>query len=359
MPFQPQSSRRDFFSGGFNSLMNKVAEVADIKQPLAFLGLDKSYTIIRREAMWTDFEILYGAYEPTIKRKAAFACLNEVNYLDSLLNIWQGDTELMKVNREAAEHPVEVSEPVYDFIASARRFHEITNGAFDITSTPLVRCWGFFTREPRVPSAEEIDEAKRTCGMEHVVLDEDAKTVSFTQPGIELTSASMGKGFALDRAVAKARERELPDILINGGYISIVASGAPAWKDHWQFDIRDPDAPDEPLARLRLKNQGFSTSGSELQKLEMDGHVYSHIIDPRSGYPAESLLNVSVVAPTATEAEALSTAFFVMGVEKTLEFCENRPDVGVIMLCSPDSAGNRELVVANLDESQLEVVKLS
>jgi thiamine biosynthesis lipoprotein len=263
----------------------------------------------------------------------------------------------MRINREARQHPVPVSDDLFDFIATAKRLYDQTGGAFDVSSTPLVRCWGFFTRNPRIPTQREIDEARANVGMEHVQLDEEKCTVFFTREGLELTPASMGKGFAIDRAVAIARERGLQDVLLNGGFSSVYASGAPAWKDHWQIDVRNPLGSEKPLARLRLCNQGFSSSGSEDQKILADGHLFSHIIDPRTGWPAEEMLNINVVAPTATEAEALSTAFFVLGVEKTLEYCENHSEIGVVMLAAAQQPGGHPRVItANLDPSQVEVV---
>lgn len=353
---RPTPNRRAFFQSGMDQFWNRISDQLDIKEPLAFLGLDKTYVKLRREAMATDIEVMYCNYEKTEKRRTAMKVLSEIDYYDSLLNIWRGESELKKVNQLAAKEPVEVCEEVYSFIKLAKEYYQKTGGAFDITSTPLVRCWGFFTREGHVPSPEEIERALDCVGMDLVELDDGKRTVSFKKEGVELTPASIGKGFALDRAIEVANREGLKTVLINGGFSSVLASGAPKWRDSWQIDIRNPFDHQNPLARLQLKNQGFSSSGSELQQFEHEGKTYGHIIDPRTGWPSSQMLNVNVVAPAAAEAEALSTAFFVMGVEKTLEYCENHQDIGVLILCNPDETGEAKVITSNLNQDRVEVL---
>lgn len=339
--------------------MNKVLEAADLKEPLAFLGLERTYTKLHREAMWTDFEVLYGSYEKGEMRKVGTACLNEISRWDKLLNIWRGEGELMRLNRAAAQAPVEVSQELFDFLSEAYRLYEETDGAFDISSTPLVRCWGFFQGTPRVPSESEIEEALSNVGMRYVELDETKRTVYYRKPGVELTSASMAKGFALDRALRIAHSRGLENVLLNGGFSSVLASGAPVWKDHWQIDIVNPLDEKNPLAHLRLFNQGYSSSGSAARNIRHEGRLYSHLIDARTGWPARTMLNVNVVAPTASRAEALSTAFFVMGVEKTIDYCENHPEIGALILPMPNEEGKTRVISTGLGQSQLEVIQPS
>ncbi len=353
---RPVSNRRSFFQSGMDSFWGRIADTLDLNEPLAFLGFDKSYVKLRREAMATDFEVLYCNYEKTQMRLTASKVLNEIDYFDSLLNIWKGDSELKRINQQAFLEPVEVCEEVFGLIKLAKDFFLETQGAFDITATPLVRCWGFFQRDGHLPSQPEIEKAQDQVGMNYVDLNEEKRTVFFQKPGIELTPASLGKGYALDRALRVAHREGLRTILLNGGFSSVLASGSPKWRDSWQIDIRNPFDHERPLARLQLRNQGFSTSGSELQQFEHEGKVYGHIIDPRTGWPVSTMLNVSVIALTAAEAEALSTAFYVMGVEKTVEYCENHKDIGVLILCNPNDKGVAEVITSNLNQDRVEVL---
>ena len=359
------SNRRDFFQGGMNQFWNRISGSSDssasqgISESLAFLGLDKTYVRLRREAMATDIEVLYCNYEKMEKRRTGMKILAEIDYYDELLNIWKGESDLNTINQEAAKGPVTVCDDIYRMIKLAKKFHAQTNGAFDITTTPLVRCWGFFNRAGRVPEQKEIDQALECVGMDYVELNDRKKTVYFTKPGVELTPASMGKGYALDCAVKVSRENGLKTVLINGGFSSVIASGAPKWRDSWQIDIRNPFDHQNPLARLQLLNQGFSSSGTEIQKFEYRGKSYGHIIDPRTGWPINNMVNVCVTAPTAAEAEALSTAFHVMGVEKTLEYCENHKEIGVMILRTPDEKGRAKFITSNLNNDRVEVLRSS
>jgi len=350
------TSRRSFFSEGLKKLAGQAADALELKHPLAFLGLDKSYVRMKREAMASHFEVIFGAYEKTQSRETAMYVLDEIDRFDSLLNIWRGRSELKEVNERAALEPVPVGEEIAEMVKIAKRIHHETGGAFDITTTPLSRCWGFFQRKGVIPHAEDIEAAKKRIGMDSIALDEEAKMIRFKKPDLEITPASIGKGLALDYALKIAQERGLKDVLLNGGFSSVLASGAPAWKDAWQIDVRNPFDNERPIARLQLKNQGFSSSGSEEQFFLHEGKRYGHIIDPRTGWPSSEVFSVSVVAPTAALAEALSTAFCVMGVEKTLEYCENRKELGVILIPMPDDKGRSEIITSNFSPDCMEVL---
>lgn len=356
MTFHPEKSRRDFIHGSFDQFLNRIAGAADLKRPLAALGHSRTYTKLRRTIMAASFEVIYPSYEGVEARRAGMDILDDVERFDRKLNIWKGKSELARVNEEAHKGPVEVSVELFRMLKISKRLSEETGGAFDITTTPLIRCWGFFYRSGRVPSDEEIAEALEKVGMEKVVLDEDKGTVFFTQEGVELTPAPIGKGFALDHAIRIGKKGGLNDVLLNGGFSSVLASGSPEWKDCWQIDVRDPNNHSQAVARVRLYDEGFSSSGAEEQHFEHEGKTYGHIVDPRTGWPAEQVMSVNVTAPTAAYAEALSTAFYVMGVEKTLDYCENHAQVGVVILTEPKNGDKAELITANLKSKQLEVV---
>ncbi|RJP25117.1 MAG: FAD:protein FMN transferase [Candidatus Omnitrophota bacterium] len=355
----PLRSRRDFFSGGFQSLLKSVADAADLKEPLAFLGLDRTYVRMKRQAMATDFEVLYGSYENAKARETGMKVLDEIDRIESMMSIWKETSELSQVNRRAAQEPVRVSGEIFALARLGKQIYEETGGAFDLTSTPLSRCWGFFSRHGRIPEPEKINEALACVGMQHVTLDEEEQTIFFEQEGIELTPASIGKGIALDCAIAIAKEHGLNNVLINGGCSSVISAGAPAWKDAWQFHVRNPFDENHPLGMVNLKNRGFSSSGSKEQHFIHEGKMYGHILDPRTGWPADEAVSVNVIAPTAARAEALSTAFYVMGVEKTMKYCENYKDIGVLILCKPDENGKSEIVTTNLTQENLEVLTAS
>ena len=299
MGLPPLQSRRGLFHNGFEQFMSGIADLVDIKEPLAFLGLDRSYARLKREAMATDFEIIYCAYEKPETRAVGMKMLDEVDRIESIFNIWQGECELQKVNQRAAIEPVHVSKEVYNLVKIAQLYYKRTEGAYDITCTPLTRRWGFFQRQGRLPSPDELAEARNKTGMDFVELNNTEHTIFFKREGIELTPASIGKGFALDCALRIARQRGLKNVLTRGGFSSVCASGAPAWKTVWEINIRNPLDSSKPLAKIGLCDQGFSSSGDQLQHFVHEGKKYGHIIDPRTGWPAGHLSLVNVIAPTA------------------------------------------------------------
>ncbi len=348
-------NRRQAFRGNFKSFLSEFSDLMDLNEPLAFLGFDRSYVKLKREAMATVFEVILPNYESVQKRRAATMLLDEIDRVESIFTIWKGRSELKILNETAWKEPVKVCEDVFELLATAKKIHEWTNGAYDLTSTPLAKCWGFFYREGRMPRKEEIGNAMKRIGMQHVILDKNNQTVFFEKRGLELTPASIGKGFALDKAAALAKSTDCKTYMLNAGGSSIYASGHPAWKDRWAFNIRSPFNRKESIAQFRVKDKGFSSSGCDEQHFEHQGKTYGHIIDPRSGYPASELVSVNVTAPTAAEAEALSTAFYVLGVEQTLKYCENHPEIGVLLILPKGNSKQSSLIISNLNDQEVEV----
>ena len=352
---QAPLSRKAFLQKGWEGFLlaaNKPHEPQAMwKPPL----LGHAYLRFRRPAMHTDFEVILDQREGVEARRTAVAMLDEVDRLESMLTLWSGRSELAEVNKQAAKRPVPVSEELFALLLLARQIFTETGRAYDLTSTPLSKCWGFFDRSGRMPSPLELEDARRLVGMEKVELDEARRTVFFRLPGMELNPASIGKGFALDCAINLARSRGLRHVMMSGGFSSVLASGAPSWKSAWNISVRDPHVPGCRAARLHLQDQGYSNSGSEAQQFTHEGRVFSHIIDPRTGWPAPAGWNVSVVAPTAALAEAWSTAFAVMGPSAACEALRRHPELGAMFLNTSGREQGREAICFNLNQSQVEV----
>ena len=353
-----RQDRRAFFQRSFGRRWNHGGTFPGFLPLNGLMGTDRSYLRMRRQAMHTDFEVVIPSCEAGRNQKTGMALLDEVDRLESMLTIWAGTSELAHVNQYAAQSPVTVSQELFSMVKLAHRIYRETSGAYDITSTPLSRCWGFFARKGRVPSKAEIEKARERTGMHHVKLDVKNHTIFFGRDGIELNPASIGKGLALDYAMRIAQRRGLYNVMLNGGYSSVLASGAPPWRLCWQIDVRNPLNPNKPLARVQLTGKGFSCSGSEVQQFTKHGKSYSHLIDPRTGRPAEGILQCAVIAPTAAEAEAYSTAFAIMDVEQSREFCKRRPQLGCVMLHASHTDNRIHRTTVNLDESQVEVLEL-
>jgi thiamine biosynthesis lipoprotein len=160
-------------------------------------------------------------------------------------------------------------------------------------------------------------------------------TISFARPGVELNLGSIGKGYALDRAAEILTEHELTDWLLQGGHSSVIARGEHNGLPGWPVGLRNPLLPQRRLGTILLRDQALATSGTAVQHFRFEGQRYGHIIDPRTGWPVENMLSVTVLAPTAAEADALSTAFFVGGVELAERYCHNHPAVSALLIPPP------------------------
>jgi thiamine biosynthesis lipoprotein len=190
-------------------------------------------------------------------------------------------------------------------------------------------------------------------GIERVTLNAANRTVSYRNPGVELNLGGIGKGFALDRVNDALQSAGVTDVLLHGGKSSILAAGGHSPHGGWPVGVRNPLFPNRRMATLLLRNAGMSTSGAGVQFFRHEGKRYGHILDPRTGMPAEGVLSVTVLAPTAAEADALSTAFFVMGLEKSREYCDNHREVTVLLTPPPTSGRMLKVHAFNLPEQTL------
>ncbi len=183
---------------------------------------------------------------------------------------------------------------------------------------------------------EDIASALDASGSRNIEFDEEQRSVRALRPGIEWNLGAIGKGFGIDMAVARMRAGfGIRSALMQGGQSSLYGLGAPEGDARgWAVDIGDPARPGRAIARVHLRNRALGTSAAANQFFEFEGRRYGHVLDPRTGWPADQVLSASALARTAAEADALSTAFFVMGVEGSVEFCRRYPHTGAIILTS-------------------------
>jgi thiamine biosynthesis lipoprotein len=216
-----------------------------------------------------------------------------------------------------------------------------------------VKAWGFFRGPRRVPAEFELRTARAASGCHAVVFDQSRRSVAFRHPGVEFNLGAIGKGYAVDRAIHLIRTRfGITQALMQGGGSSIRALGfPPAEPRGWPIDLGDPCRPGRTVARVWLRDRAVGTSGADHQFFVQDGRRYGHVLDPRTGVPACVLLGASALARTAVEADALSTAFFVMGLEATRRFCAIHPATAAVLVAAePGRPGRARVhVIGNPD----------
>lgn len=283
-------------------------------------------------AMGCLFECFVVGDDPDEARAIGAEALETVARLDAQLSHYREDSDISRLNRWAAQDWVRVEPDLFGLLRHCAELTALTSGAFDVAAGALLKAWDFHHGTGRVASECEIQAALLKTGMRHVAFDAERHLVHYTVPGLTLNLGAIGKGYALDRAVETLRFYGVCNGVIHGGRSTIVALGKPPSGDAWEFVIRDPRDRTAPIETVRLRDAALSTSGIYDQFVEVDGVRYGHLLDPRTGRPPQGPLSVSVIAPTATDADALSTAFFVMGAGRAAEFCAERPDIAAVIL---------------------------
>lgn len=306
-----------------------------------------------RRAMACEWEVLLNYHEQANGTPPALEALDLIEELEAQLSIYRDTSEVSLLNKLAAGHPIVVEERLFQLLELAAALWQGTGGAYDITSGPLTKVWGFYQRQGRLPSNDEIAAALAKVGMQHVVLDPKASTVQFLKPGIELNLGSIGKGYALDRCAEIFAAANAPNFLLHGGNSSVLARGGQGTADCWWIGVRDPLRSERRLFEVAARNLAVGTSGAAVQFFVHRGERYGHIIDPRSGWPARGLLSVTVLAPTAAEADALATGLYVLGPVGAREYLAAHPEIAALLFTAGEKSGTWEVEVLNLAEDDL------
>lgn len=283
-----------------------------------------------RRAMATTFEILLPPALPQVYAAASDA-LDVVDAIEDMLTVYRDDSDVSRLNATAASGDAVVDGILFALLERCAVLARETQGAFDIACGALVKAWGFYSRSGRVPSVRERTTAMNATGMRYVVLKPDSRSVRYLRSGLEVNFGGIGKGYALDEAGKVLECYDIGDWLIHGGSSSVLARGDLAGRP-WTVDLKHPWLANVKLGSLRLKDNALGTSAATYQHFEYEGRKLGHLLDPRRGWPAEGVAQVSVLAPTAALADALSTAFYVMGVEAAREYCRTHPDIGAVIL---------------------------
>jgi thiamine biosynthesis lipoprotein len=284
--------------------------------------------------MGSFFEIRLGARLPGALDLANRA-LDLIEALEAQLTIYRDDSEVSRLNATAHAGPVKVEPGLFALLHRAWELSRDTGGAYDVTAGALSEAWGFVHGPRRVPDSATLADARARTGWHHLRLDPESATVAFDCPGVRINLGSIGKGYAIDRAVQILRNHWLPvSGLVHGGQSSLFALGSPPGRfgDRWEIAVRNPFSPDSPLGVLRLRNRGLGTSGDAFQQFSEGGRSYGHIIDPRTGGPASGPASLTVLAPTAADADALSTAFFLLGPDSAKAYASAHPEVGFLFV---------------------------
>ncbi|HET7218878.1 MAG TPA: FAD:protein FMN transferase [Vicinamibacterales bacterium] len=289
---------------------------------------DDYWIRVHRRAMACRFEITLESRDAAAV-PAARDALNEIDRLEEALSVFRDTSIVSEINRRAAHAAVAVDDATFELLDLCGQLHAQTGGAFDITSTPLSRCWGFLQRVGRLPDRSAINEARARVGFDAVRLDAASRSVRFTRSGLELNLGAIGKGYALDRVAETMRDAGAAQALLSAGQSSMLAIGGRG--AGWFVELVSLRSDGSPVADVHLHDAAIGTSGAGDQFVIADGVRYGHVIDPRTGWPASGVESASVIASSAAVADALSTAFLVGGVALASAYCAEHANVMAIL----------------------------
>lgn len=292
-----------------------------------------------RYLMGTSLSITLEGPDEAALQEAASAAFDEVARLEALLSNWRLDSETSRLNRAAGSGPTRVSADLYGALDRALVWAERTGGAFEPAIEPLARAYDL-RGKGRWPTPRQREAARRSSGWRRVHLDAAGPRVTL-EPGAGIDTGGFGKGYALDRAAEVLRARGVTTALLDFGG-QVLAVGAPEGERGWKIALADPETRDRPLLEVLLRDASLSTSGQSERSLPTRKGALGHVLDPRTGTPVPAWGSASAVARTGLDADALATAFLVLGPEATRKWMEARgeesePLAAILLIASPGS----------------------
>ena len=293
----------------------------------AAIGSGQSQSIHRYEysieRMGTRMRVVLYAQDAMAGQRAANAAFERIEELEQAMSDYREESELNRLAREAVNRPQGVSPELFFVLEHAQNFSRLSAGGFDITIGPVVRLWREARRSHRLPSAEEIAQARGLVDYRNLELDIPTRTVMLKRPGMQLDLGGIAKGYAADEAMRVLQAHGIRSALVAlGGDIRVM--GTPPGARGWKIEIENPDPRGrKPLCSVTLKGAAISTSGDTHQFLEAGGKRYSHIIEPASGIALGAAAGTTVIARDGISADALATALSVMPTDDGLEMIES------------------------------------
>ncbi len=276
------------------------------------------------EAMTTTFEAVIANEEARYARQAADAAFAEIDAIERVLSRYQESSDIAQLNRSQPGVWVKTNEHAVACLALAITTARNTLGAFDPTVGSLMRYWHPEKKTPRKPPPQEFAKARACVGSHLIEIDESLLRVRVLAPDVILDLGGIGKGYALDKAAAILQDWDIHNALLQSGESTVLAWGDGPDGSGWAIAAGNSPSVPSPLGRILLHHAAVSGSGVQVRG--------RHIMDPRTGKPVRDRVDAWALAPTAGEADALSTAFMIMPINRIRKFCQTRPDAKAMIL---------------------------
>ena len=285
----------------------------------------------KQSLLGSPFEITVVAKDSVQGNLFSDLAIAEVKRIENLISDWIPTSQISKVNQNAGVVPVKVDKEVYDLVDRATKISKLTSGAFDISYASMDRIWKFDGSMKEMPTPEEIRKSVEKVGYQNIILNPKDTTIFLKNKGMKLGLGGIGQGYIADKIKVLLQEKGCNSGLVN------VSGDINTWGKQpngnlWTVGIVNPMNKNKVFATFPLDDSAVETSGSYEKYVTFNGKRYSHIIDPRTGYPATGIISVSVFAKQTELADALATGIFVMGVEVGLDLVNQLKGIGCIIV---------------------------
>ncbi len=331
-----KNNNRAIAVGGLSFLLLAALYFALTARPV--VEFDSGYRVV----MGTFSRVVAIAATEEAAAACAEAAFAEQRRVDSRMSAHRVTSELSRVNRQAHEKPVLVSEATFEVVQRAIHFSKLSAGAFDITVGPLIDLW--HAADGNAPPTEDaLAEARSRVGYEKLILDENAGTIRFAVEGMRIDLGGIAKGYAIDRSIEAMKQGGAVGGMVDIGGDMRCFGRPPRGQENWGIGLQDPNVPPDDLSGksllvLKVADKAVATSGDYRRFTEVGGRRESHIVDTHTGHGANQLASVTVIAADAITADALATAVSALGLEKGMALVERLPDTEAILIPSGPNA---------------------
>ena len=294
-------------------------------KPLApIVGYESSFS-----AMGTQVQLKAFHHDRDVVARAFEKVEASVRELEAILTDYDPASETRQLSELASLRPTPVSQPLWEMLEACDRWHDLSHGAFDASLGELTQLWRKYRRSSRLPSLDQISTARTLTGWQHVQLNRSEHSVRFDSPKLRLDFGAIGKGYIVDQAFEVLCAADLPCSLINISG-NMRAGAAPPERIGWRIEIAPLEPGRPPLRQVQIVNQSIATSGDLWQFALIDGVRHSHILDPQTGMGVVGPRCATVIAPTATDADALATTACIVGFEAAAEIAQQLTQIELL-----------------------------
>ena len=281
--------------------------------------------------MGSRFDITVVADDSSKANHFIKLAVNEISRIEQLISSWDQKSKTSEINRNAGLRPVQVGKELFELIERSIGISKLTDGAFDISYASMDRIWKFDGSMTRMPSENDIKASVEKVGYENIVLNYETTSIYLKVKGMKVGFGAIGKGYAADKAKELLMEKGVSAGIINASG-DMATWGKQTDGTDWKVAITNPLDKNKAFALLPVSDGAVVTSGDYEKYVNFNGQRYTHIIDPRTGYPSSGIISVTVFAPKAELADALATSIFVMGKEVGLDRIDQLPEIECIII---------------------------